>query len=109
MVYSIYTVGTSDIIFSYEHYVGLALILVGLISLWYSLSVNMIATFFALFLGIFSQATFTPIITRYRFGFTIEGKGLDIVIQPYCLFLIGLFIILNWSFFRKMIKRNTNN
>lgn len=109
MTYSIYTVGTSNIIFCYEHYIGLVLILIGLISLWYRLAVNMIATFFALLLGVFSQAAFTPIITRYRFGFTIEGKGLDIVIQPYCLFLMVLFIILNWSFFGKMIKKNVSN
>ncbi|MBS0030882.1 hypothetical protein ACTJJ0_28070 [Chitinophaga sp. 22321] len=91
MMYSLYTVGTSNIIFSYEHYIALVLMLVGVISLWYNLSVNMLATFFALLLGTFSQAAFTPIITRYRFGFSVENKGLDIAIQPYCLFLMMLF------------------
>ena len=56
-----------------------------------------LATFAALLLGTFSQAAFTPVITRYRFGFTLSGKGLDILIQPYCLFLLLLFIVLNWS------------
>lgn len=49
MLYSIYTVRTSNIIFSYEHYIGLVLILIDLISLRYKLLVNTLATFFALF------------------------------------------------------------
>ncbi|CAL1519028.1 hypothetical protein MMC2321_02773 [Chitinophaga sp. MM2321] len=104
MMYSIYVVGTSGIIFSYEHYIGFVLILIGLVSLRFSPLINKLDTFFALLLGTFSQAAFTPIITRYRFGFTIEDKGLDIVIQPYCLFLMMLFIILNWRFLGKLIN-----
>lgn len=103
MIYSMYVVGASDIIFSHEHYIGLILILVSWCLLQRDLP-NRIATFLALLLGTFNQAAFTPTITTYTIGFTIEGKGLDITIQLYCLLLLTLFIILNRNVLRKFLN-----
>jgi hypothetical protein len=109
MTYSIYIVETSDIDFSYEHYIGLVLILISWGLMKYSVVISKLATFLALFLGVFGQAAFTPAISRYRIGFTIAGIGLDILIQPICLFLIVLFIILNWDFIKGAIRSNPSN
>lgn len=107
-IYSIYVVVTTNIIFSYEHYIGFVLVLVALLSLWYNLKVHKWATFLALLLVTFGQAAFTPIITRYSVGFTIEGKGGDIIIQPYYLCLIVLFIVLNRGFLREAFEDKDN-
>lgn len=109
MVYSVYIVETSDVIFSYEHYIGGVLILISLVLLRYSVVISKLTTFLAIFLSVFSQAAFTPVISRYRLGFTIEGIGLDILIQLYCLFLLVLFIILNRSFLMGIIRKNFSN
>jgi hypothetical protein len=105
MIYSIYVVSTGNIVFSYEHYIGLALILLSIATFRYSPFVSRAATFFALFLGTFSQAAFTAVITRYRMGYTIGGKGLDIILQPYCLLLLILFMVLNWGFFKNNFRK----
>jgi hypothetical protein len=104
LIYCIYIVSTSNIAFSYEHYIGLSLVLASW-CLWSWGFLNRLACFLALLLGTFGQAAFTPVINRYIFGFSIEGKGLDIVIQPYCLLLLILFITLNRNFIKNAIKR----
>ena len=101
MVYSIYTVGTSNIMFSYEHYIGLSLIITGWAAWRYSAFINKVATLLALVLATFSIAAFTPVIASYRLGFSIGRSGMDVVLQFYCLFLLMLFVILNWNFFYK--------
>lgn len=104
-IYSMCIVATSNIIFSYEHYIGIVLILISWLLLIHSIKISKLSTLVTLLAGVFSQAAFTPVISRYRIGFTIEGIGFDILIQAYCLFLIVLFIILNWSFLKVVIKR----
>jgi hypothetical protein len=106
MIRSIYIVETGNIIFTYEHYIGIALIILSLLTLKYNIVISKLATCFVLLLGVFSQAAFTPVISRIRLGFTIGGIGLDLLIHPYCFFLIALFIILNWDFLRNAIGKN---
>lgn len=108
MAYSIYTLQTSNIIFSTKHYIGLGLVSIALIALLFNAFINKAATFLALVLATLGLAAFTPAITTYRFGFTIGGKGPDMVIQPYCLFLLVLFILLNRPFFARIFKDNSD-
>ncbi len=108
MAYSIYTVATSNIIFSIKHYIGLGLIAIALIGLMFNVLISKVATFSALVLATFGLAAFTPTVTIYSFGFTTNGKGIDLVVQPYCLFLMLLFILLNRQFFAGIFKDNSN-
>ncbi|WP_291912689.1 hypothetical protein [Chitinophaga sp. CB10] len=104
MVYTIYVVSTTNIIFSYEHYIGLTLIVFAIVALPFSRKASTIATFVALLLATFSIAAFTPIISRVRLGYTINGRGLDLVLQPYCILLLVLFLIFNWKYLYDLKK-----
>ncbi|MBV8256059.1 MAG: hypothetical protein JO154_25915 [Chitinophaga sp.] len=105
MSYSIYVVLTTNIIFSYEHYIGLTVILIALISMPFSRLINRISTLSVLVLGSFSQAAFTPIISRTRLGLAIGHFSIEIVIQRYCIILLILFIILNWGWIKGWKQR----
>ncbi|WP_143097817.1 hypothetical protein [Chitinophaga sp. CF118] len=104
MIHSLYQVGTSNRAFTYPHYLGLILILISLVFLKLKIVISKLATFLALLLGTFSQAAFTTTIYRFRIGGSIEDRGFDILIQPLCLGLLILFIVLNISFVKGGIR-----
>lgn len=108
MAYSIFTVATNNIVFSVKHYIGMGLIAIALVTLTFNVQISKAATFSALILATFGLAAFTPAITTYRFGFTIGGKGPDLVIQPYSLFLMVSFILLNRQFFAGIFKDDSH-
>jgi hypothetical protein len=101
----VYTVMTSDLAFSYEHYIGLSGIILSIITVFIKPAISKLATGVLLLLGTFSFAAFTAIIEYHRIGFSVEGKGVDIKLQPYCLLLFILFIILNLEFMKGILKR----
>lgn len=105
MNYCIYTIMTSDLAFSYEHYIGLVGIILSIITAFIKSIVSKLITGIVLILGTFSFAAFTAIIEYHRIGFSVEGNGLDVKIQPYCLLLVVLFVILNLDFIKTLFKR----
>lgn len=103
----IYTIMTSDLAFSYEHYIGLTGIILSLVAAFIKPTISKLIAGILLLLGTFSFAAFTAIIEYHRIGFSVEGNGLDIKIQPYCLLLLVLFVILNMDFVKSLFKRRT--
>ncbi len=108
MAYCVYTVMVSNIIFSYEHYIALGAIILSITALFIKQLVSKIVTIIVLILGTFSFAAFTAIIEYQRIGFSIGGFGVDIKIQPYCFFLLLLFIFLNLDFIKQIFRRKTS-
>lgn len=109
MSYCIYTVTVSNVVFSYEHYIGISVVIFSIVALFIKQMVSKVITGIALILGTFSIAAFTAIIEYHRIGFSIGDFGVDIKIQYYCLFLLLLFIFLNFNFIRSLIKRKERN
>lgn len=103
----IYTVMTSNLAFSYEHYIGLIGIILSLVAAFIKPVISKLVTGILLLLGTFSFAAFTAIIEYHRIGFSVEGNGLDVKIQPYCLLLLVLFFLLNMDFIKSLFKRRT--
>lgn len=106
MIQSFYVVATSEIAFSYKHYIAICLILASW-GLWKWDVLSKVATFMVLLLSTFNQAAFTPVIRRQRIGFEIGSVGIEITIQFYALLLLILFIILNWTFIKRVIKEKS--
>lgn len=104
MLYSVYSVGTSDLIFSYEHYLALVFIFASWLSWRFNVIISKLSTLLVLILAVFSQAAFTPVILRHRIGYTINGHGFDILLQPYCVLLLVFFLIVNRRFLRSIFK-----
>ncbi|MFB6455038.1 hypothetical protein ACE38W_07215 [Chitinophaga sp. Hz27] len=104
MAYSIYEVATTQYCFTYEHYIGLVLILVALIAIPFNQTVNRYATFVVLLLSTFGQAAFTTTISRTSIWGGISNAKLTIVLQPYCLLLLILFLIFNWEWFKGLVR-----
>ena len=105
MAYCTYTVMVSDVVFSYEHYIGLSAIIFAITALFIKQVISKIITGIVLILGTFSIAAFTAIIEYHRIGFSIADFGVDIKIQYYCLFLLLLFIFFNLDFIKSLFKR----
>jgi hypothetical protein len=105
MIYSIYTVSTTNIAFSYEHYMGFAVIVISTIVIFFNSTFSKIFTGIGLLGGVFSLVAFTPTINYYRIGYTVNRNGMDIKIQMYCVLLFLLFIILNFDFLKSLFKR----
>lgn len=103
MIYAAYRSLSSEYIFSYVHYIAIALIIASW-SLWGLPLLSKAATFLALLLATFCLASFTLLMSIHTFGFSIQGRGFGIDIQPYCLFLLIFFLIFNWSLVKRVIK-----
>ena len=87
----IWTVATTDITFSYEHYIGLTLLVIteGLLIKRHKLGVLSLGL--TLVLGLFKVLSYSAVITFHSFGGSINGQSSpEIRIQP--IFLIWLLI-----------------
>lgn len=107
MCYCIYTVMTTNIAFQSKHYIGIIVILISMGALFFNQSISKGVTLFGLIGATFNFIAFTPIIDFFTIGGSIEGKGLDINVQPYSLLILLLFILLNLDFIKSIFKRRT--
>jgi hypothetical protein len=105
MAYCIYTVMISNVVFSYEHYIGLSAVVFSIAALFFKQVISKAVTVIVLILGTFSLAAFTAIIEYHRIGFSFGDFGVDIKVQYYCLFLLLLFIFLNLDFIKQIFRR----
>ena len=91
VVILIWTVATTNIIFSYEHYIGLILfvIIAGLLFKQHKLGVLVLGL--TLLLGLFKVLSYSPVIIFHSFGGSINGHSSpEIKIQS--IFLLWLLI-----------------
>lgn len=106
MSFCIWTVMTTSIVFSYEHYIGLSAIILSLVTAFTMPIISKTITGIVLFLGTFTIAAFTASIRYHRIGFSFGDFGVDIKIQYYCVVLLLAFIFLNLDFLKSIFKRN---
>jgi hypothetical protein len=102
LINAIYRVLVSNIIFSYEHYIGLSGIILSIVLFFIKPIFAKVVTGIVLLLATFSIAAFTPIIEYNRIGVSGKGFGVDIKIQIYCMLLLLLFTLLNLDLGRKL-------
>ncbi len=107
MFYCIYTVMTTNIALQTKHYIGIIVILISFGALFFNKSISKWVILFGLIGATFNFIAFTPIIDFFTIGGSIEGKGLDINVQPYSLLILLLFILLNLDFIKSIFKRGT--
>jgi hypothetical protein len=87
----LWTIATTNIIFSYEHYIGLTLFLFtgGLLLKRHKLGVLILGL--TLLLGLFKVVSYSPIIISHSFGGSLGGyTSPEVKIQA--IFLLWLFI-----------------
>jgi hypothetical protein len=87
----IWTVATTNIIFSYEHYIGLTLLVItaGLFIKRHKLGVLLLG--FTMLLGLFKVLSYSAVITFHSFGGSINGHSSpEIKIQA--IFILWLLI-----------------
>lgn len=91
----IWTVATTNIIFSYEHYIGLTLLVItaGLFVKYHKLGVLSLGL--TLFLGLFKVLSYSAMITYHSYGGSINGySSPEIRIQTiFLLWLIIHFVV----------------
>jgi hypothetical protein len=92
----IWTVSTTTIIFSYEHYIGLVMLAVTYILFVWQHKPGVLALGFTLTLGLFKVVSYSAIISYYSIGGSLNGhSSCDIKIQG--IFLLWLAIHLTIS------------
>lgn len=105
--YCLYVVGTTNIALQLKHYIGIILILISIGALFFNPLISKWVTLLGLIGATFNLVAFTPIIDFFTIGGSIEGKGVDINIQPYSFLILLLFIFLNLGFIKSIFKRKT--
>lgn len=107
MCYCVYIVMTTNIALQLKHYIGIAVILISIGALFFNSLISKWTTLLGLIGATFNFVAFTPIIDFLTIGGSIEGKGIDINVQPYSLLILLLFIFLNLEFIKSIFKRKT--
>jgi hypothetical protein len=91
----IWTVATTNIIFSYEHYIGLTLLVVLAVLLIKQHRLGVLSLGLTLLLGLFKVLSYSAVITFHSFGGSINGHSSpEIKIQAiFLLWLIIHFVV----------------
>jgi hypothetical protein len=91
----IWTVATTNIIFSYEHYIGLTLLVVSAVLLIKQHRLGVLSLGLTLLLGLFKVLSYSAVITFHSFGGSINGHSSpEIKIQAiFLLWLIIHFVV----------------
>lgn len=107
MCYCIYIVSTTNIALQLKHYMGIVVILISIGALFFNPLISKWVILWGLLGATFNFVAFTPIINFLTIGGSIEGKRVDVNIQPYSLLILLLFIFLNKSFIKSIFKRKS--
>ena len=87
----VWTVSTTNIIFSYKHYIGLTLFIITAYLLFKQHKLGVLILGLTLVLGLFKVLSYSPVIIFHSFGGSINGySSPEIKIQ--FIFLLWLFI-----------------
>jgi hypothetical protein len=97
ILHCLFIIATTDIIFSFEHYTGIAIVCVGWLALIFNQVWSHLIVTIGLLISTFTIAAYTPEISYYRLGFSINNFGFDVKIQFYCLLLLILHISFNYK------------
>jgi hypothetical protein len=93
--YCLYTVATTNIILVDKHYLGIGLVIISVVLVFFKPKIGMYLTGIALFLGTMNFVAYTAVIDTYSFGFSLNGAAIDFKIQLYSLLLLLFFIVVN--------------
>ena len=105
VIYCLYTIATTNIILVDKHYLGIGLVIISVVVVFFKPKIGMYLTGVALLLGTMNFAAFTPVIDTYSFGFSLNGTAVGFKIQLYALLLLLFFIVVN---IREIISPNQN-
>jgi hypothetical protein len=95
LMYSIYTVSTTNIILVDKFYPGIFLVLISLIVTRLKPRVGRWFTLFTLFVGILNLVTFIPTTEIYFLRFGLNEKGIEFGIQSFSSLVFILFVVIN--------------
>ncbi|NIG56234.1 hypothetical protein F3J22_22300 [Chitinophaga sp. Cy-1792] len=93
--YSIYTILTTNILLAGKHYWGIFFVLASIVAIVLNRKTGKVVTLITLLAGALNLIAFTPVITAYTFGFSVNNNGLDLKVQPFSLWVLLLFIVIN--------------
>lgn len=102
----VYTVLTTNIAFQWKHYIGIIIILISILFLFFHFPrITKWVTLIGLIGATFNLVAYTAIIDYATLGGSIKGKGIDIIFQPYSLMILFLFIFFNLDFIKSIINK----
>ncbi len=106
ILYAVYTVSTTDIVFGNKHYLGILFIAISVISTIFKKDLGIYFTGITLLIGTLNFIAFTPAIEAYSFGFGLNDKSTtSFKIQMFSFLVLLLYLILNRKFLlSKIIK-----
>lgn len=105
VIYCLYTIATTNIILVDKHYLGIGLVIISAVLVFFKPKIGMYLTGVTLLLGTMNFVAFTPVIDTYSFGFSLNGAGIDFKFQLYSLLLLLFFIVVN---IREIFSPNQN-
>jgi hypothetical protein len=108
MIYCVGIVMTSMISLSYEHYIGFIGLFLSILLSFIRPRLGKFLTAILLILGTFVFAAFTPVINYHTFWYRSGETELSINVQPYCVLLFILFVLLNIDFIKSLRRKKTN-
>ncbi len=110
ILYAVYTVLTTDIIFVKKHYVGFLFAVICIAFTIYNKNFGIYFTGITLLIGTLNIIAFTPAIESYSFGFGVNNKSAtSIKIQSYSFLIFLLYLILNGKFVIDKIRKADNS
>jgi hypothetical protein len=101
-----WTVATTNIIFSHEHYIGLAFLVItaGLFIRRHKMGV--LALGLSLILGVFKLLSYSAVITFYSLGGSLNGQSSgELKIQPIFLLWLLIYLMVSGRHFVGMLTK----
>jgi hypothetical protein len=107
LIIAFYKLKTTEYVFSYEHYIALAGVIMAIIALFINDALSRVITIALLFAATFALASFTIVIKYSRFNVSLGDLRLGFKVQWYCFYLFVLSIILNWRYIITILRSKT--
>lgn len=110
ILYAIYIVLSTDIVFGSKHYLGFLFAAICVICSIFNKGIGIYLTGIMLLIGTLNIVAFTPAIEAYSFGFVINDKSaMSIKIQLFSFLIFLLYLILNGKFLISNLRKANNN
>jgi hypothetical protein len=96
-VNSIYVVATTDIVFGNKQYLGFITLAITSALVFLNQKVAVYITGILLLAGTFNLVAFTPAISTYSIGFSLNDISAGIKIQPFSFVVLILYSTINYQ------------
>jgi hypothetical protein len=110
VIYEIYTVVTTDIIFGNKHYLGFLLLTISAVAFFFRKDIGIYFTGITLILGTLNFVGFTPAIESYSFGFGLNNTSTtSFRVQLFSFLVLILHVVLNGKFLINEFGKKAEN